>query len=145
MQLSNLLNIFWMDFFLLFAQISVPIDLSFLWTLIPNAVIIAVFYFAFVQKIKETVDEKLNKNIADQDDQIKKINKANADEMDKFEFRYEQRLLMMEGRQNNTEQSLNNTKEIVRILETHNMHIMKSVDEIKDAINRLHERLDKKD
>lgn len=128
---------------MILAQITIPIDTSALWVIIPNAFIIAVFYFAFIQKIKQTVDEKLKTYTVDQAAQIQSIVKSSIESMDKFEIRYEQRLIMMEARLSTNEQNITNTKEIVKTLETHNLHILKAVDDIKESITRLHERLDK--
>lgn len=107
------------------------IDISVLFAIIPNTIIIAVFYYAFSRKIKDIVD-----------DTIKNKERDLSELIEKLETRYEQRLVMMEAKLHSTEQNLSNTKEIVKTLETHNMHILKAVDDIKESITKLHERLD---
>lgn len=105
------------------------VDASFLLSLIPNAIIIAVFYYAFSRKIKDVVDEAMRE---------KEKDLVNA--IEKLELRYEQRLVMMDAKLHSTEQNLSNTKEIVRTLETHNMHILKAIDDIKESLAKLVER-----
>lgn len=127
------------------AQVSFSIDLTTLWYLIPNTIIIAVFYFAFVSKINDIVGANLTINNDKQDTKITKMVKDCLDAVEKLEMQYEQRLVMMDAKLHSTEQNVNNITAVTRTLETHNMHVLKSMDEIKESMIRLHERLDSRD
>jgi RNA binding exosome subunit len=118
------------------AQIVIPINGDFLWYLIPNGVMIAVFYYAFTQKIKQTVDEKIKEYSTEQ-------RKQTLDTIDKIEIRHDTRITMLDAKLHTTDQSLATTREIVKALETHNEHILKTIDGVAESMVRLHERLDK--
>jgi hypothetical protein len=115
---------------------TIPIDSNFFWYLIPNGVLIAIFYFAFVQKIKEIVDKKIG-------DYSAKNEKQTLESIDKIEMRHDTRITMLDTKLHTTDQSLAHTREIVKALEAHNEHLIKTVDSVAESMIRLHERLDK--
>lgn len=111
--------------------------------LIPNTLFLAVAYYAFTQKVKETVDAKLKDYEAAHKEEIKIVKQSFADIVDKIEIRYEQRINLIDSKLHSTEENLTQTREITKVLETHNTHILKSIDTISDNVVKIHNRLDR--
>lgn len=120
------------------AQVTIPIEFPSLWSLLGNTIIFGILFYAGFQRIKSVIEEK-------QSEHSEKIRNETDISIHRFEASYEQRLLLLEQRMIDSQNQINQNNQIIKTLETHNMHILKAVDDIKDSVTRLHERLDNKE
>lgn len=115
---------------------TVTLDWNILWSLIPQSVFLLVIWYSFRQKIKEIAKGEVSSPIKELRDQVLAM-------IDKVDLRHDTRITMLDAKLHTTDQSLATTREIVKALEAHNEHILKTVDGVADSITRIHERLDK--